>query len=291
MTALFITILNMSLNASYVAAAVILARLLLKKSPKIFSYALWMVVLFRMVSSFSFEGILSLLPTNPESIPQDIFYSKTPAINSGITFVDNAVNNTIQTIVPLVQPEASVVNPMKVIVTAGTYIWLFGIIALIDYAIISYVRTKRRIFEATLVMNNIYETDRIKTPFVIGFIKPKIYIPVGLDEKETEYIINHERTHIKRGDHFIKVLAFAALAVHWFNPLMWISYFLMAKDMELSCDERVMKMSDEDIRAGYSTSLLSLSVKQSGLKSPLGLPNPLAFGESIHIFTGRAKGV
>lgn len=276
MNNIFITVLNMSVTASLVAAVVMLARLLLKKAPKIFSYALWAVVLFRMLCPFSFESIVSILPTKPEPIPQDIAAQTVPRIDSGITFVDNSVNRTIQTALSPVTPETvgNSVSPMQVIISVGYVVWLLGIVILLGYAVISYIKVKRRIFAATLVGENIFETDRIKTPFVMGFIKPKIYIPTGLNESETEYIIKHERTHIRRGDHLIKLLAFIGLAVHWFNPLMWASYFLMSKDMELSCDESVMKRSGEDIRASYSKSLLSLSVKQSGL------PNPLAFGES-----------
>ena len=271
----FITVLNMSVMASCVAAVVILARLLLKKVPKIFSYALWAVVLFRMICPFSFESVISILPINSEVIPQDIAMQTNPRIDSGIVFVDNAVNNIIRQ--PSVQPESASesVGLLQIVINISSYIWLIGIVVLFIYVIVSYIKIKRRIFAATLVRNkNIFETDRIKSPFVIGFIKPKIYIPAGLDEIETDYIIKHEETHIKRRDHLIKLLAYIGLTIHWFNPLMWLSYFLMSKDMELSCDESVMRKSGEDIRANYSNSLLSLSVKQSGL------PNPLAFGES-----------
>ena len=283
MNGVFISVLNMSATASFVAAVVILARLLLKKAPKIFSYALWAVVLFRMICPFSFESIVSILPTNPEPIPQDIVAQAVPRIDSGITFVDNAVNNTIQPATPVIHEALSSRKPFhaertifQTVIMIGSYVWLSGIIILTGYAVISYIKIKRRIFAATLAGNSadIFETDQIKTPFVIGFIKPRIYIPAGLEITETDYIIMHEKTHIKRGDHLIKVLAFIALSVHWFNPVMWLSYFLMAKDMEMSCDESVIKKSGEDIRANYSNSLLSLSAKQSGL------PNPLAFGES-----------
>ena len=269
MSQLFITLFNMSLTAAYVATAVMIIRLFLKKMPKIFSYVLWIVVLFRMVCPFSFESVVSLLPINSEPIPRDIVYMQTPEINSGLTFIDTAVNS----VMPSAQEMASV-NPVRIILFVASYIWLAVIIFIFGYAVATYVRTKLCIRTATLIRDNVYETDRITTPFVIGFIKPKIYLPVNLTEKETEYIIHHEQTHIKRRDHIIKVIAFAALTAHWFNPVLWISYFLMAKDMELSCDESVLKHSEYDIRVTYSNSLLSLSVKQSGL------PNPLSFGEN-----------
>ena len=269
MNELFIAVLNMSLTAAFVAAAVMLVRLLLKKTPKIYSYILWAVVLFRMICPFSFESVLSLLPVNPEPIPHDIVYLQNPAINSGIDFIDTAVNNVMPS-----AKETMSVNPMQIMVSAAAYIWLAGIIVILAYAVIAYIRTRFTIRTATLIHDNVFETAVINTPFVIGFIKPKIYLPVKLTEKETGYIIRHEKTHIRRGDHLIKVLAFTALAVHWFNPILWISYFLMTKDMELSCDESVMRNSEEDICIIYSDSLLSLSVKQSGL------PNPLSFGEN-----------
>ena len=228
MNGIFIAVLNMSVTASLVAAVVILARLLLKKAPKIFSYALWAVVLFRLLCPFSIESIISILPTNPEPIPQDIVTQAVPRIDSGINFIDNAVNNTIQPAQPVIQTDNYAVAPqsepenglLQAIITVSSYIWLCGIVIIIGYAVISYIKIKRRLFAATLVRDNIFETDRIKTPFVIGLVKPKIYIPMALKETESDYIIKHEQTHIKRKDHLIKILAFAGLAIHWFNPLI-----------------------------------------------------------------------
>jgi len=156
----------------------------------------------------------------------------------------------------------------------GSVIWLAGIIALLLYAAISYLRLKKKVSTAILAVDNVYETDLIETPFVLGFFHPKIYVPVGLDAQESKYIIQHEQTHLKRRDYLFKPLAFFAAAVHWFNPLAWVAYSLMARDMELSADEYVMKQSDTDIRSAYSNSLLTLSAKRNGLL------NPLAFGET-----------
>lgn len=273
MSSYFIVILNMSLTASYVALGVIIARMLLKKAPKIFSYALWAIVLFRLVSPFSFESSFSLIPGKTEAISQDIIYSQNPAITTGIGMVDNVANQSIQFSLPPVKPWNSV-NPMGIVMEIAAFIWMLGIALLLSYGMISYLRLKHRLSTATLVYENVYETDRIKTPFVLGFIKPKIYIPTELSESELNYILKHEKTHIRRLDYIIKPVAFLALILHWFNPLIWLSYFLMVKDMEMSCDESVMKQSSSDIRANYANSLLSLSAKQSGLLSPL------AFGES-----------
>lgn len=269
----FIAILNMSLIASFVALGVILIRIPLKKAPKVFSYALWAVVLFKLLCPFTIETALSLVPMKAEPVPQNIIYSQTPSIDSGISFVDNSINRAITNTVPPANPAASV-NPMQIILFALSCIWLAGIAVLLLYSLVSYFRLKYRVRMAIPVQENIYETDRIKTAFVLGFVRPRVYVPVGLSEQETDYILKHEQTHIRRRDYLIKPLAFIAVCVHWFNPVIWFSYYLAMRDMELSCDESVLKHYGSDIRRDYSNSLLSLSVKQSGLISPL------AFGET-----------
>lgn len=271
MSRLFLTVLNMSITGGFVALAVMIARLLIKRAPKFFSYALWSIVLFRLICPFSFESAVSLIPTNKEPIPQEIVYMQNPAINTGIKTIDVSVNSIVESLPPVNQ--AVSVNPIGVTIEIYAIIWLFGITVLLCYGFITYFRLKQRLSIATLVRDNIYETDLIKTAFVMGFTKPKIIIPINLSENEFDYIIKHEKTHIKRFDYIIKPVAFLALIIHWFNPIIWLSYYLMAKDMEMSCDESVMKNTKEDIRVNYSSSLLALSAKQSGLLSPL------AFGE------------
>jgi len=272
MSSMFTTVLNMSITASYAAIAIIIARLFLYRAPKIFSYALWTVLLFRLLCPFTFESSVSLMPVNSQPIPQDIVYVENPAIQTGIKVIDNTVNTSIKNSLPVNQIAS--VNPMGEVMELGSLIWIIGILFLLTYGIITFLNLKNRLSIATLVNHNIYETDRIETPFVLGFIKPKIYIPTNLSENEFNYIIKHELTHIKRYDYIIKLIAFIALSIHWFNPIIWFSYFLMSKDMEMSCDESVMKDFNEDIRSSYSKSLLSLSAKQSGILVPL------SFGES-----------
>ncbi len=273
MSSMFITVLNMSLTASYSALAIILVRQLIRKAPKVFSYALWAVVLFRMVCPVSFESVLSLLPGQTRAIPQNMVSSQSPVIATGIGSIDNAVNRTVASSLPPVNPAASV-NPTGVLLEAGAAIWLLGIALLLCYGAVSYFRLKARLSTATIAGDNIYETDMIKTAFVMGFINPRIYVPTGLSKKELDYILKHEQTHIRRRDYIIKPVAYLAVIFHWFNPLMWLSYYFMVKDMEMSCDESVMRQTEEDIRENYSNSLLLLSIRQSGLISPL------AFGES-----------
>ncbi|HEY9061865.1 MAG TPA: M56 family metallopeptidase [Pseudobacteroides sp.] len=281
MNELFLTVLNMSLTASYVILFVILIRLLLKKVPKVISYALWGVVAFRLIIPFSFESILSLMPrnTNAVPIPQDIIYQQNPQINSGIEVVDSFISRSL----PAPTIGASV-NPLQIYVEIGAYIWILGIIALLAYSIVSILILKRQLKSAQLIEKNIFEARNLKTPFVLGLIRPKIYLPVGLNVEERGYILLHEQTHIHRKDHIIKVLAFLTLSIHWFNPLVWISFMLMSTDMELSCDERVLTEMDEETKKPYANSLLSLATGKHILNG-----SPLAFGEGN--VKGRIKNV
>ena len=281
MMKILIALLNMSIAASIVAVAVMLARIPLKKVPKIFSYALWAVVLLRLICPFGFESPTSLMPTNAEIISPAIVTAPMSKINSGIPAVDDTVNLFFENAVPLTS-----INPIQIFLKIGTCIWLCGLIVLILNAVIGYNRIKHIVYDATLVRDNIFETDKISTAFVLGFIRPTIYIPTVVKGKQLDYILKHEQVHIRRKDHLIKPLAFFVVAIHWFNPIVWISYYLMSKDMEMSCDEAVLRKSNEDIRQAYSTSLVNLYTRNPGLL------NPLAFGEgSVKTMKARIKNV
>lgn len=278
---LFTVVLNMSITSSYVAIGVILVRMLLKKAPRIFSYLLWSVVLFRLLCPVSIQtnfSLLNLLNINfnnpsgsPEYVPMNIGYMHTPTVQSGIERLDLVVN----TVLPQATPVASV-NPMQVWMGILSAVWVAGMVVLLIYSVISYIKTKRNLRFATLVKDNIYESDQITTAFVCGLIYPKIYIPANIDQSDLPYILSHERTHIRRKDPLVKFISFLALIPHWFNPVMWLSFNIMSKDMEMSCDETVLRSMNQDIRRGYSNSLLSLSLKN---RNPF-TANPLAFGES-----------
>ena len=278
MDKLFLHIINMSITSSYVILFVMIIRLLLKRFPKIFSYALWSVVLFRLISPVSIEGIISLIPVS-RVVPQDLAYMTKPEINSGIAAIDNSVNN----ILPPAAPTASV-NPMQIWLAIGKTVWLLGIFLLIVYSIFTTVKLYKKLRNARLIRDNIYKTDKFKTPFVFGIIRPKIYLPVNLSEIEKTYIIFHEQTHIRRFDHVIKLIYFLATCIHWFNPLVWIAFYLMSEDMELSCDESVIKKMGKDIKTEYSSSLLSMSTGRKILGG-----SPIAFGENNT--EGRIKNV
>ena len=271
MDAAFLQVLNMSLTAGYAVLLVLAARLFLKKAPKIFSYALWSVVLFRLLCPFSFESLFSLLFINANPIPGNIMYAEVPQINTGINLVDNAANPILSAQTTL--PGASV-NPMQIWAFTGSMIWLAGIAVLLIYSLVSLLRLRANLVGAVRWRDNIYLADHIASPFVMGVICPKIYLPSKLSEREQDYIILHEQMHIRRFDHIIKIVAFLVLTVHWFNPLVWLAFILCVKDMEMSCDESVIKHMDTDIRKEYSASLLSLA---AGRKIVAGIP--LAFGE------------
>ena len=279
MTDGFLTILNMSLTADYVILFILLIRLPLKKVPEVISYALWSVAAFRLICPFSFKSILSLIPMNTSPIPQNIMYQQTPQINSGITVVDNFVNRFLPS--PAATQSA---NPLQICTQIGAYIWLLGIAVMLIYSVVSVLILKSSLKSARLLEGNLYEADNLKTPFVLGVFRPRIFIPAGLSEEEKSYIIRHEQTHIHRLDHIIKPFAFLVLSIHWFNPLVWIAFVFMSTDMELSCDERVLKEMGGDIKKAYSASLLSLATEKRIING-----SPLAFGEGN--VRGRIKNV
>lgn len=266
MDQLFLQIINMSLNAGYAIAFVLFARLILKQAPKIFSYALWSVVLFRLLCPVSVEGLFSFVPLNSRPVPQTIIYEQMPRINSGITAVDQIVNQML----PVSQPSHSV-NPLQLWIAAAQVIWISGMGILLLCNLISLIRLKRGLVGAVREHANIYMADGLVSPFVMGIIKPRIYLPSDLCEQEKQYIILHEQTHIKRLDYLVKFISFLLLCIHWFNPLVWAAFIFMAKDMEMSCDERVMKQMDTDIRQDYAASLLCLTAGRTTVSGmPLG---------------------
>ena len=279
MEELFLKILNMSITATYVLIAVLILRLLLRRGPKWISYSLWSLVLFRLVCPVSFSSVFSIfgrigkttsIKSNLEHIPEDIGRMALPQVE----IVPGSINTVVNNALPAQTPAASV-NPMQILIFIGACIWLTGIAAMLLYSAVSYMRLKYRLQDATLLWGNVFETDKITSPFLCGLIKPKIYLPVGLNENEENYVLYHEQTHIARKDHLIKPLAFLVLSVHWFNPFMWPAFILMSRDLEMSCDERVISKLDSEGKAGYSTALMRLAMKR-----PMLAWSPLAFGES-----------
>ncbi len=279
MDKLFLTLLNMSLTGAFVIAAICVARLSLKKAPKIISYCLWAVAGFRLVFPFSIESVFSLIPFKAQTIPPDIAMQPIPRIDSGIPFVNNAVSS----ILPAATPTASI-NPLQIWTTIGAFVWLIGVAVMLIYGVVSFVILKQKMKEAAHVEGNIYEAENIKSPFVLGVFKPKIYLRIGLSAQERSYIILHEQTHIRRRDHIVKFAAYFILCLHWFNPLAWVAFLLMGVDMEMSCDERVLKEMGGEAKKDYSLLLLSLATERRIIGG-----SPLAFGEGG--VKGRIKNV
>lgn len=279
MDKLFLHIINMSITSGYIILFIIAARFFLKKAPKIFSYGLWGIAFLRLIFPFSLQSIFSLVSINTKTIPDNIAYTQTPQIQSGITMIDGAVNRAL----PAPVAGASV-NPMQIWIFIGSIIWITGLLVLLIYSVFATLRLLKKLKSATHLYDNIYKIDTIEMPFVFGLINPRIYLPNNLSEAEKPYIIRHEQTHIKRKDHIIKFAAFLITSVHWFNPLVWLAFYLMGEDMELSCDELVIKEMGNEIKGDYSDSLLTLSV---GKKIIGG--SPIAFGENNT--KGRIKNI
>ena len=278
MESVFIQILNMSLTASFVILGVLLLRVFLRRAPKIFSYVLWGVVLFRLLCPVSFSAGFSLLGAiktpgaengQVEYIPQDIGYMAEPSVELPISAVEDAVNGSF----PAANPAGSI-NPMQIWLFVGAWVWILGIAILLAASGVSYWMLKRRLGDAKMQESGVYRTSQVDTPFVLGFFRPRIYLPDSLEERERGYILLHERIHIRRRDPLTRAVGFAALCLHWFNPLVWAAYFLSEKDMEMSCDEAVIRETGNSVKKEYTASLLSLSC---GRRLLAGLPP--AFGE------------
>lgn len=271
MEAVFLRILNMSITAGWLVLAVVLLRLLLKKAPKVLHCVLWILVAVRLLCPFSFESLLSLIPS-AETVPPDIIYETTLTVDTGVPVVDDVVNPVIsQSSSPAVGYS---VNPLQAWSFVAAWVWIVGIFCMILYAVISYLRLRKKVTEAIPLRDTVWLCDRISTPFILGILRPRIYLPSSMNEQDMTYVLAHENAHLKRRDHWWKPLGFALLAVYWFHPLLWLAYILLCKDIELACDERVIKEMDVEDKKAYSGALLSCSVPRRMIAAC-----PLAFGE------------
>lgn len=271
MSEFFLNIVNMSISASWIVIAVLLLRILLKKAPKWITVLLWGIVAIRLICPFSIESVMSLIPS-AETISPEIMMDRTPEINSGVPIINNIVNPIIgESFTP---DPATSANPLQLWIPTFAVVWLTGIVGLLLYTIISYIRVKRKIGTAILLRNNIFQSENVISPFVLGIIKPKIYLPFKINEQNMEHVIAHEQAHIRRKDHWWKPLGFLVLTIHWFNPLMWLGYILLCRDIEIACDEKVIKELNVEQKADYSQALLTCSVNRRVIAAC-----PLAFGE------------
>ena len=281
MESIFLKILNMSITASYLVLAVVLLRLVLKKAPKAVSVAMWALVGLRLILPFSFESALSLIPS-AQTVPPDIALSPTPMIQSGIPILNDALNPVIsQSFAP--DPAASA-NPLQILISVAAILWLLGMAVMAIYAFVSWLRVRRTVRESIPLTENIYLCDRVPTPFILGLFRPRIYLPSATEAGQIPYILAHEKAHLQRKDHLWKPIGFAILALHWFNPLVWVAYILLCRDIETACDEKVIKKLGADSKKPYSQALISCSVPRRAIAAC-----PLAFGE-VNV-KGRIKSV
>ena len=271
MNELFLKIINMSISASWLVLAVLILRFLLKKAPKWCNVLLWGIVAVRLICPFSFESTWSLIPSK-ETIPMNIEMAASPAIDSGIQAIDKAVNPVIGAVFTP-SPVVSA-NPLQIWIPVFAVIWLIGVAALLVYTAVSYWCLRRKVDTAVLYRYNIFQSENVGSPFVLGLLKPKIYLPFKINGQDLEHVVAHEQAHIHRKDHWWKPLGFLLLTIHWFNPLMWLAYIFLCRDIELACDEKVIKALGNGQKADYAQALVACSVNHHRIAAC-----PLAFGE------------
>ena len=272
MSGIFLKLLNLSISASWLVLVVLALRLVLKRAPKWVNVLLWGMVALRLMLPFSIESALSLIPSAETLSPEVVQFDPAPTITSGVEFIDNAVNPSLSESFAAA-PLASV-NPLYVWTYLAGWVWLIGLAAMLLYALVSYLRLRRRVSASIPLRENIYVCDEVASPFILGIVHPRIYLPSALDETQRGSVLSHERAHLARRDHWWKPLGFALLAVYWFNPLLWLAYTLLCRDIELACDERVLRGMDAGQVKDYSSALLACSVPRRMLAAC-----PLAFGE------------
>ncbi len=280
MEKLFYTVLKMSVTGSWVILAVLLLRLLLRKAPKKYSYALWIAAAFRLLCPVSFQSALSLFNLRLGTTASPVvdlpavtaaeYNFVRPQITTGVPAMNAVVSGSFTAPEPTVVNSA---NPEQIFLFIGMVLWCAGVAAMAIYAVASWLRLRMRMRDAVILKDGVWQTDKVASPFLLGLFRPRIYVPYGLQEQEMEHILAHERMHLRRLDHVVKPLAFLILTIHWFNPLVWLAFFLMCRDMELSCDEAVLRRRG-DIRREYSQTLLNVAAARR-----FPSPSPLAFGE------------
>lgn len=280
MAEIFQKALNMSIAAGWLILAVIALRLLLRRAPKRFRLLLWAVVGLRLALPWSIESALSLIPS-AQTLPEGIMLERAPVLDTGISALNGAINPGFTA---AFTPELGAsANPLQVLLPIAAALWMLGAAAMLLWALVSWLRLRKRVREVVRLEENVYECE-IASPFVLGLFRPRIYLPFSLENGERELVLAHERAHITAGDHIIKPLGWLLLAAHWYNPLVWLAYALFCRDIELACDERVVRGLSLSDRADYSQALLDLSRPRGGVRAC-----PLAFGESS--VKGRVKSV
>ena len=262
MSSVLLKLFDMSVAAGWLVLAVLMVRTLLKKAPRAIVCELWALVGIRLVCPFSIESALSLIPRT-EPVMMSVADSARPVANTSAEIIDIYYESGI---VPTIHFDG-------VMAVLGV-LWLVGVFAMLAYMLISYICLRVRVREAAFLRDNIYECDSISTPFILGVFRPKIYLPSAIDEHDAEFVISHERAHLRRFDHVWKPHGFLILALHWFNPLVWLAYVLLCRDIEFACDEKVIKQLGVDIKKPYSEALINCSVPRKTISAcPLAAPS------------------
>ena len=273
---IFLKLLNLSITASWLILAVLCIRLLFRKIPKWITCLLWGVVAIRLIFPFSIESAFSLQlsaePIRTSTMVEGELIPYVPSVNSNIGVVENTVNPLLAEAFAYQETES--VAPLQVFIGIAGSVWLSGMVVLLIFALVSMIKLRLRVREAVRYKENIYICDAVKSPFILGIIKPRIYLSSALSEEEMDYIIAHERAHLKRKDHLWKPFGYLLLCIYWFNPLCWIAYIMLCKDIELACDEKVIKDMSFGDKKEYSRVLLSCATQRR-----LVSVCPLAFGE------------
>ena len=281
LSAVFLRLLNMSITAGWIVLAVALLRLLLRRAPKALTCGLWLLVAVRLVLPFSFESPLSLIPS-AQTVPPNITQSTTPSIHIGIPSLDVPVNQVLhQHFVPA---EDASPHPLETLTGIAALLWVAGMAAMLLYGVISFWRMYRRVQVALPLQKSIRVCDAIDSPFILGVFRPVIYLPTNLGEEQRPHIIAHEQAHLKRRDHWWKPVGFLLLTVYWFQPLLWVAYILLCRDIELACDEQVVRRLPEEEKYLYASTLLQCSVHRRTIAAC-----PVAFGETA--VKGRIRSV
>lgn len=285
MDAVFLKVFNMSITAGWLILAVLVLRLLLRRMPKRFICALWAIAAVRLICPLSFESAFSLIPSAETVSPEVVRFEIEPAIDSGVPVVNDVLNPVVRD--SFMSAPGESVNPLQVWVWAASVVWVVGMVVMFGYAAVSYLRIRKLVQESVPLwdkmdklnkMDNIRLCDTVQSPFILGIVRPRIYLPSGMDEEQMSCVLAHERVHLRRGDHIWKPFAFLLLSVYWFHPLVWAAYFLFCRDIELACDERAVRDMDLDGKKAYCQALLACSMPKRVM-----LSHPLAFGE------GRVK--
>ena len=281
MDTFMIKLFNMSINAVWLILAVIVLRLILKKAPKYINLIMWGLVGLRLVCPFTIESMLSLIPSE-ETIPSNIAFVSSPSVDTGFNAVNEIINPAVSDFAQV--PYTIGYSPVDMLLRISFAVWAAGIIVMLGYSFVSYLLLKRKVRICVRYDDNIYLCDNIKTPFILGVFKPKIYLPSDINASQIASVISHEKSHIARLDHIWKPLGFLVMCIHWFNPFVWLSYNLFCRDIEYACDERVIKTMENEEKKDYSETLLSLSMPKKSFAAC-----PLAFGETG--VKGRIKSV